>query len=632
MSSAYKHAPIAPHPLATHHKPFFFCVPLVAPGRRCLLLGLRVGGRVATGAEDRENHRRQSAPDARAASSWTWFPPNPNTGDRQMELLEEMRSMLKAQNEKIESMYKENQELREKVSFLSADISRLGGYLQQPSVPRILSDQNCSILLRFVNSCSDDKYSKRKIEADDGNLLKVALYGYDNKIITYEPFSSMRVQIVAIQGDFDHDHKGQWTEEYFRSKIVIGRPGKENLLSGNLYFRLQNGVGYLNSAKFQDNSSFVPSKRFKLGIMAADERISERIQEGITESFAVKDIRGLSTKKSGNPSPGDPVYKLNKIAMNGDRHKSLERKGIKTVGEFSTFYMKSPEDLRKLMGKISDHDWDTIVNHALKCNPRPGIHSSYIQESNMSHEHEPVTKGNGSFQFNGSCSLQQFPTIQKQLDVQEAQRQQISSTSNGLSSGLSSENVLKFSAEQLEGIQIPHWPVSSVGNEILPVSSRDNNTLQGSSSEQRYSLDKNTTSEAGNGVLPSNPSTDGTFDDGYLSRLAKDLFEDGSWGDYGFSETGTGDSCNVAEHSGGFSSDNETRYTPSYGGFSPASEEGSVSYGGVSPASEAGSISYKYSPSPNRSVSYKYSPSPIRKAGSVIRGGLSPVREADSRF
>jgi hypothetical protein len=50
-------------------------------------------------------------------------------------------------------------------------------------------------------------------------------------------------------------------------------------------------VGYLN-AKFQDNSSFVPSKKFKLGVMAADERISERIQEGITESFAVKDVRG----------------------------------------------------------------------------------------------------------------------------------------------------------------------------------------------------------------------------------------------------------------------------------------------------------------------------------------------------
>jgi hypothetical protein len=40
--------------------------------------------------------------------------------DRHVELLEEMRRMLQGQNEKIESMYKENQELREKVSFLTA--------------------------------------------------------------------------------------------------------------------------------------------------------------------------------------------------------------------------------------------------------------------------------------------------------------------------------------------------------------------------------------------------------------------------------------------------------------------------------------------------------------------------------
>jgi hypothetical protein len=159
----------------------------------------------------------------------------------------------------------------------------------------MLSDKNCSIhlQLRFLNSCGNDKYSTRKIEADDKNLLKVAIYDYNNEIITREPFSSMRVRIVAIHGDFDDDHKGQWTQEYFHSKIVTGRPGKEHLLSGNLYFRLQNGEGHLDSAKFQDNSSFVPSKRFKLGVMAADDRISGRIQEGITESFAVKDIRGF---------------------------------------------------------------------------------------------------------------------------------------------------------------------------------------------------------------------------------------------------------------------------------------------------------------------------------------------------
>ncbi len=162
---------------------------------------------------------------------------------------------------------------------------------------RVLSYQNCSgrlLRLQFVNSCSKDKYSTHKIEADDESPLQVAIYDHNNRIVTSEPFSSMRVQIVVINGDFDHDHRGQWTKKDFDTKIVHGRPQKGQLLSGELKFRLQNGVGYLSSAKFQDNSSFVPSKKFKLGVMAADERISERIQEGITESFAVKDVRGYS--------------------------------------------------------------------------------------------------------------------------------------------------------------------------------------------------------------------------------------------------------------------------------------------------------------------------------------------------
>jgi hypothetical protein len=88
--------------------------------------------------------------------------------------------------------------------------------------------------LRFVNSCSNDKYSTRKIEADDKDPLQAAVYDNKNKIITCEPFSSMRVHVVLftviflnlIHGDFDDDHKGRWTEEYFHSKIVTGRPGK----------------------------------------------------------------------------------------------------------------------------------------------------------------------------------------------------------------------------------------------------------------------------------------------------------------------------------------------------------------------------------------------------------------------
>ncbi|WVZ49918.1 hypothetical protein U9M48_001233 [Paspalum notatum var. saurae] len=389
--------------------------------------------------------------------------------DRQMLLLEEMRNMLQKQNEKIESMYRENQDIQQKVTCLMADITRHDGYLQQSPAPRILlSDQQCStpLRLKFLNSCKNDKYSKHIIEADDKTPLKVAIFNHKNEIITIEPFSSMRVHIVPIQGDFDNDQKGQWTEKHFCSKIVSGRPGKEHLLSGDLYIRLQNGVGHLNAAKFQDNSSFVASKRFKLGVMAADEKISQRIQEGISDSFAVKDARGYATKKNLNPSPCDPVYKLNRIAKDGDRHKLLEENGIKTVEDLVLSYNQSHEDLRKILGKISDQDWDTVINHAQKCNPRPA-----------NHELETILRSDGSCYLKGSSSMQPSSAPQKQAGVQVMQLQ---SSYNALSSGVSLEDAPTREEEQ----------VSGVGNGALSFSFVDNNTSrQGCSSDYKTMLD-----------------------------------------------------------------------------------------------------------------------------------------------
>jgi hypothetical protein len=108
-----------------------------------------------------------------------------------------MNRMMQQQNERIKLVLRENQELREKVSSLTAAISEVVGYHKRIPAPRMLPDQNCSepLRLQFVNSCSNDKYSTHKIEADDESPLQVAIYDRNNKIVTSEPFSSMRVQI-----------------------------------------------------------------------------------------------------------------------------------------------------------------------------------------------------------------------------------------------------------------------------------------------------------------------------------------------------------------------------------------------------------------------------------------------------
>jgi hypothetical protein len=55
-----------------------------------------------------------------------------------------------------------------------------------------------------------------------------------------------------------------------------------------------------------------------------------------------------ATKKNPYPSSCDPVYKLSGIAMKGDRHRLLERHGIKQVEDLLHSYSKNPEGLREV--------------------------------------------------------------------------------------------------------------------------------------------------------------------------------------------------------------------------------------------------------------------------------------------
>lgn len=299
--------------------------------------------------------------------------------------------------------------------------------------------------------------------ADDGNPIKVAIYDHDNRIITNGPLSSMQVRIVVIDGEFNKENKVQWSRDSFLQNIVHGRPGKPPLFANELYLRLENGVANLYGAKFQDNSSFVPSKQFRLGVMAADDSISEKILEGISESFAVKDGRGFSTKKDPYPSLSDPICKLKRIA--GDRKKLLEKMDINLVQDFLRFYNKDKNSLRKACGNIPDNDWNIIVEHALNCKPGHehysycipatdvivfinslynivgatinGIYTSYeelndthkdlVEEHRKDaydnlevvqykdkiacHEHELIVGDRGSCYLQGSCSMPTRPTL-----------------------------------------------------------------------------------------------------------------------------------------------------------------------------------------------------------------------------
>ncbi|XP_052136821.1 uncharacterized protein LOC127755202 [Oryza glaberrima] len=197
----------------------------------------------------------------------------------------------------------------------------------------------------------------------------------------------------------------------------------------------------------------------------------------------------------------------------------------------------------------------------------------------------------------------------EQIDIQ-ATCQQISSTNNGLPSGASSENIsnkAKFHPNTLDQsvkacgefqTMQASQQVSAIENEVLSVSFMDNNTLEGSSSQQQPSLKHNT--------MP-----DGDTMEEFLASLEKDLLEDDSRSD--FTETYWGDVYNAVKQTAGLPRVNEA-HNVSRGGISPASEVGSTVYGGISPASEVGSRSCT-----------AFSPSPVSKRGSIGYCGLPPA-------
>jgi hypothetical protein len=75
--------------------------------------------------------------------------------------------------------------------------------------------------------------------------------------------------------------------------VVKEREGKRPLLTGDLQVTLKEGVGTLGELIFTDNSSWIRSRKFRLGLKVASGCCEDiRIREAKTDAFTVKDHRG----------------------------------------------------------------------------------------------------------------------------------------------------------------------------------------------------------------------------------------------------------------------------------------------------------------------------------------------------
>jgi len=76
--------------------------------------------------------------------------------------------------------------------------------------------------------------------------------------------------------------------------------------------------------------------------------LGERVQEGITEPFVVKDGRGEGYEKRHIPLLNDDVWRLKKISKGGAFYDALRGSGILFVKDFLRLYYKDKQALRKV--------------------------------------------------------------------------------------------------------------------------------------------------------------------------------------------------------------------------------------------------------------------------------------------
>ncbi|KAL3750055.1 hypothetical protein ACJRO7_011092 [Eucalyptus globulus] len=255
--------------------------------------------------------------------------------------------------------------------------------LRAPSNP-VGTSEISSLRLQFITKIPATVFTSSQIEAEDGTPLRIELVdGRTSERIRSGPLSSIKLRIVVLDGDFGLDEGEDWTEKEFNCNIVREREGKRPLIIGVLNVTLQGGIGSLLNLIITDNSSWMRSRKFRLGAQAAQKISTEtRIREARSEPFVVKDRRGELNKKHHPPLLSDEVWRLQNIAKDGALHKRMRSIEINTVQDFLQLHEVDASSLRNMLGTgIANRTWETIVRHASTCVVDDNKMYAYYQDS-----------------------------------------------------------------------------------------------------------------------------------------------------------------------------------------------------------------------------------------------------------
>ncbi|XVE53682.1 hypothetical protein DITRI_Ditri03aG0022200 [Diplodiscus trichospermus] len=238
------------------------------------------------------------------------------------------------------------------------------------SPPRIQSADGRNLQLHFRTRMPPHLFTGGKVEGEQGAAIHVVLLDViSGTVVQTEPESTAKLNVVVLEGDFSEEADEDWTKEHFENYEVKERDGKRPLLTGELQVTLKEGVGTLGDLTFTDNSSWIRSRKFRLGLKVAPGYCEGiRVREAKTEPFAVKDHRGELYKKHYPPALHDEVWRLDRIAKDGALHKKLLKAEIVTVEDFLRLLVRDPQRLRNILGSgMSNRMWENTVEHAKTC-------------------------------------------------------------------------------------------------------------------------------------------------------------------------------------------------------------------------------------------------------------------------
>ncbi|KAG9456273.1 hypothetical protein H6P81_000781 [Aristolochia fimbriata] len=242
--------------------------------------------------------------------------------------------------------------------------------IERPPLAKLEGPEETKIHLCFRSKLPPQLFTGAKVEGEQGAAIHVLLlHANTGHVVVGRSESSVKLNVVVLEGDFNDEEDDSWTKERFESFEVKEREGKRPLLAGDLEVSLTEGVGTLGDLTFTDNSSWTRSRKFRLGVKVAPGICDEiRIREAKTDAFTVKDHRGELYKKHYPPALHDEVWRLDRIAKEGALHNKLLCAGIFTVKDFLRLLVRDHKKLRKVLGSgMSQRMWENTVDHAKTC-------------------------------------------------------------------------------------------------------------------------------------------------------------------------------------------------------------------------------------------------------------------------